>query len=90
MYSSVPLFSPNSFYYFYVFGRSVIFPDLGEMILCRRHTMVSTLLWSPERYALELPPMWVVWALLGYSDWCLLSGVQDLLLGQLGAGAVEV
>ena len=52
--------------------------------------MVSTLLWSPERYALELPPRWVVWALLGYSDWCLLSGVQDLLLGQLGAGAVEV
>jgi len=52
--------------------------------------MVSTLLWSPERYALELPPMWVVWALLGYSHWCLLSGVQDLLLGQLGAGAVGV
>ena len=52
--------------------------------------MVSTLLWSPERYALELSPMWVVWTLLGYSHWCLLAGRQDLLLGLLGAGAVEV
>ena len=52
--------------------------------------MVSTLLWSSQRYALELPPMWVIWALLGYSDWYPLAGGQDLVLGQLGAGAVEV
>ena len=39
-------------------------PDLGEMVLYRSCTMVSTLLWSPERYAVDFPPIWVVWPFL--------------------------
>ena len=62
-----------------------MFPVRGEMVLCRRCAMVSssTLLWPPERHALGLPPMWMVWTRLLWCLWlCGHACKQDWLPAQ--------
>ena len=63
-YSSISLFCQIICVYFYVLGRLVTFPDLGEMALCRRCPVKpsSTLPSGHQMYDLGVPPMWTVWA----------------------------
>ena len=53
IYSSVSSFCPICCFYFYVVGRSVMFPYCGEMALCRRCPLGSNSLFlSGESYML--------------------------------------
>ena len=64
-YSSVSSFCLVLCVNFYVLRRSVIFPHLGEVTLCRDVQWGPAVQCPPpELYVLGVPLMWVAWALL--------------------------